>query len=286
MFTGFTLYGCGVAAGTDSVDYSATLSASSASGSSLTVSGLQTSLDVATTTLSNSARSSSAASDTSASSPTTSVLTSATKSGGSSTPIGAIVGGAVGGVAVIALFALGLVFLLRRRRRSSGQNGGPSAQQPPIDQPGGYPAQPPSGPQAMQQYQQSSFQPPVDPATGYAVAAHGMDNRSSIQKPGYNYNATQSMHDSSMASPPGSPPPQSQSPGSMLPAYQASNTSTYAMTPQSETAYGTPQNQGTNPGVTPAHQNPVQPVYQQQQGSGNYYEMPTDPADRELRELA
>ncbi|ROW02850.1 hypothetical protein VSDG_01673 [Cytospora chrysosperma] len=283
VFTGFTLYGCAVAAGTDEVVYSATLSASSSSGeSSSSASSLQTSLDAASTTT-TSTRTSSSISDSFASSPTSSASTPATKSQGSSTPIGAIVGGVVGGVAVIALFALGLVFLLRKKRRAAG--GRPNAEQPPMDQPGGYPPQPPQGQPPMQQYQQSSFQPPVDPATGYAAGAHGLDNRSSIQKPGYNYNATQSMHDSSMGSPPGSPPPQSQSPGSMLPAYQVSNTSSYAMTPQSETAYGAPQNQATGPGAAPAHQNSAQPVYQQQSG-GNYYEMPTEPADRELRELA
>lgn len=260
-----------MAAGTDSVDYSATLSSVSASGtSSLSASGLQTSLNVATAETTHT-RASNAASTTTG---------SAATSKGSSVPIGPIVGGVVGGVAVIALFALGLVFLLRRRRRSPGPNGDPSAQNAAVNQSGDNPPQP----AMQQQYQQPYFQPPADPATGYAAVATGMDNRSSIQKPGYSYNVTNSMYDPSMAtSSPGSPPPQGQSPpGQGLPTYQVSNASVVTPT---ETTHSASQLQSTGPGVTQAHQDPSHPAYQQHSGA-NYYEMSTDAADRELRELA
>ncbi|KUI56750.1 hypothetical protein VP1G_04068 [Cytospora mali] len=268
-FTGYTLLGCAVAAGTDSVDYDATLTSYYSNTASVSASGLQTSLNAASSETSTT-RGSSTASTAAGSSPTTSPLASAT-SKSSSTPIGAIVGGVVGGVAVIALFALGLVFLLRRKRRNSGANDGPNGQQPPVDPSGGYPPQSPPPQPAMQQYQQPSYQQSPG-AINYAAAGPAMDNRSSIQKPGYNYNVAHSAHDSSMGYPPESPPPQSVSPGHPLPAYQASNSSTYAMTPQTETAYTYNQSQSTGSGVGQAT-------------PGNYHEMSTEPADRELREL-
>jgi len=59
----------------------------------------------------------------------------------SSTPVGAIVGGVVGGVAVIGLVILGVIFLLRRRNNNNNNNNNynppPTAPQPlqPTDQP-------------------------------------------------------------------------------------------------------------------------------------------------------
>ncbi|OHW89798.1 DUF1620 domain-containing protein [Colletotrichum incanum] len=54
-----------------------------------------------------------------------------------STPIGAIVGGVVGGVAVIALIGFGIWFLIRKKKQN------PQGQQPPMNQPQMSYAQPP-----------------------------------------------------------------------------------------------------------------------------------------------
>ncbi|ROV89493.1 hypothetical protein VPNG_10158 [Cytospora leucostoma] len=241
-FRGYTLQGCAVAAGTDSVVYSATLSSVSSSSrkSSSAANGF--------TTVSSSTR---------GSDPATSTLTTSTPTSRSSpAPIGAIVGGVVGGIAVIALFALGLVFLLRRRRRDPGPKGNQTAQQTSLSQSGGYPHQPPPSQPAMQhQYlQHSSQQPPLDPATGGFAAAPATYDRDSIQKPGFKYNVTHSMYDPSMTSPPDSPPSHGQHPASALPGYHVSTTSTSAVDRQ-------------HPG---AHR----------------YEMSTEPSDGELGELA
>lgn len=156
---------------------------------------------------------------------------------------------------MIALFVLGLVFILRKRRHGAGMDGGPDGQQAPNGQSGGYPPQDPSSQPAMQQqYDQTNFPPIVDPATGYAMVAP--------VKPGY---ATNSMYGSTVGTPPGSPYPPSTAPVSMLSTYPVSNGSTYAVNAQGDAAYG------TKPAQT--HQGNV------------YHEMPTEPSDRELREL-
>lgn len=51
---------------------------------------------------------------------------------GSSTPIGPIVGGVVGGVAVIGIIALGIVFILRKKNSSAPVAAAPPSQPPPT----------------------------------------------------------------------------------------------------------------------------------------------------------
>lgn len=206
--------------------------------------------------------------------------TAVARSGSSSAPIGAIVGGVVGGVAVIALFALGLVLLLRRRSRHQGPAGDPYT---PMNPPGANPSQqPPSQPAMQQQFQQPHLQPAPSPAS-FPAAAPVFDNRSSIAKPSP-VSTTQPVYSPTAA---GSPPPQSQSPGAIPPAYQATNTSTTspAATQRiSPTTPDAPQEQRPGSYANPGYQDQVQPAYHQH--NGHYYEMPTVKSDRELRELA
>ncbi|KAK1759065.1 hypothetical protein QBC47DRAFT_98010 [Echria macrotheca] len=75
--------------------------------------------------------------------------------GSSSTPVGPIVGGVIGGVAVIALFVLGIFFLIRRKNSGASPQSAPSGPAAPYGPAGngGYPPM-----------QQSL---PVSPATTY-----------------------------------------------------------------------------------------------------------------------
>ncbi|KAI7781577.1 hypothetical protein LA080_014610 [Diaporthe eres] len=279
-FTGYTLLGCAVAAGTDSVVYSPTLSMSSLSSKSSTSdsSSLTSSFGVEATS-SSAPRASNVGSTTTTSSNPAST-TAVARSGSSSAPIGAIVGGVVGGVAVVALFALGLVLLLRRRRSHQAPASDPYT---PMNPPGANPSQqPPSQPAMQQQFQQPHLQPAPSPAS-FPAAAPVFDNRSSIAKPSL-VSTTQPVYSPTAA---GSPPPQSQSPGAIPPAYQATNTSTTspAATQRiSPTTPGAPQEQRPGSYANPGYQDQVQPAYHQH--NGHYYEMPTVKSDRELRELA
>lgn len=255
------------------------MTSSSSTRSSTSDSSLTSSLGEAATDTSNS-RASNVGSATTSSNPAS--TTAAARSGGSSAPIGAIVGGVVGGVAVIALFALGLVLLLRKRRHQQGQG---SNQYNAIYPAGGNSSQqPPSQPAMQQQFQQPHPQPTSSPAI-YAATAPVMDNRSSIAKPSP-VSTVQPVYGPTTA---GSPPPQSQSPGAIPPAYQATNTNTNtnpaaATQPISPTTPDAPQQQRPGSYANPGYQSQVQPAYHQH--DGHYYEMPTVKSDRELRELA
>ncbi|KAG8159283.1 hypothetical protein KVR01_010944 [Diaporthe batatas] len=276
VFTGYTLLGCGVAAGTDSVVYSPTLS-----GPSSAPSTSSTSTSVSSTSASSTSRLSTTGSTTTSNNPTTPPAPNSTNSPAS---IGAIVGGAVGGVAVIALFALVLVLLLRRRRHHHHHQGPANDPYGPIMSPGGNPSQqPPSQPEMQQPFQPPHLQP-VPSSAGYAATAPGADNRSSIAKPSP-VSTAQHIYTSTAA---GSPPPPSQSPGIIPPAYQATNTNvgpaptTLSVSP---TVLDGPQQQIPESHANPGHHVPVQPAYYQHEG-GHYFEMPTVKSDRELRELA
>lgn len=277
VFTGYTLLGCGVAAGTDSVVYSTTLSMDSLSSKSSTSSSSDSSSTSASST--NTSRTTTTGS-------TTTSSDSATPPGpgptDSSAPIGAIVGGAVGGFAVIALFALGLVLLLRRRRHHhQGPGNDPYG---PIIPPGSNPSQHlPSQPAMQQQFQQPHLQPAPFPA-GYAVTAPVMDNRSSIAKPSP-VSTAQPVYVPTAA---GSPPPPSQSPGIIPPAYKATDiNANHAAATQSipPTVPDAPQQQRPESYANPGYHGPVQLAYHQHEGA-HYFEMPTVKSDRELRELA
>ncbi|GJC82534.1 hypothetical protein ColLi_05372 [Colletotrichum liriopes] len=92
----------------------------------------------------------------------------------SSTPIGAIVGGVVGGVAVIALIGLGIWFLIRKKKQN------PQGQQPPpMSQPHMSYAQPPPPPQgsppqhAAITHTQSFYDPKFAGQNGYPQSFGG-----------------------------------------------------------------------------------------------------------------
>lgn len=188
----------------------------------------------------------------------------------SSPPIGAIVGGVVGGVAVIALFALGLVLLLRKRRRRQGPGSDPYA---PIHPPGGSASQhPPPQPEMQQHFQQ----PHVQPAS-FAATPPVMANRSSIAKPSP-VSTAQAVYSPTIA---GSPPPQSGSPGAIPPAYQAASTNA---SPAPAAQSISPTTPDASLQANPGYHDQAQPAYHQH--NGHYYEMPTVKSDRELRELA
>ncbi|KAJ0304206.1 hypothetical protein COL5a_005340 [Colletotrichum fioriniae] len=72
----------------------------------------------------------------------------------SSTPVGAIVGGVIGGIAVLALIGFGIFFILRKKKKTQQPQPGPGSQgQPPM----------------MSQQQQQHQPPPM----GYAPAPQG-----------------------------------------------------------------------------------------------------------------
>ncbi|KAK0638500.1 hypothetical protein B0T16DRAFT_421269 [Cercophora newfieldiana] len=130
--------------------------------------------------------------------------------GSSSPPIGAIVGGVVGGLAVIGLLILGAFFLIRRNKKNqdlntSQQPGAPGAPQYPY---GGAP------PPMQQQYGNvapSESLGPVSPTSTYdpVFKGHGSVSMASALAPG------QDDYNRMSYAPPvyqqgGSPPPQSQ----------------------------------------------------------------------------
>lgn len=84
-------------------------------------------------------------------------------SSSSSTPIGAIVGGAVGGVAVLALIGFLVWFLVRRNKKADV----PDQPAPAMAQAGGYPSPPPAGaPGYDPRYSYAATTGPISPTTG------------------------------------------------------------------------------------------------------------------------
>lgn len=254
-----------MAAGTDNVVYSPTLSMNGLSSTSTSDSSSTSTYSLGTPrtpTTSSTTTSSSMSSTPPPPKPTN-----------SSPPIGAIVGGAVGGVAVIALFALGLVLLLRRKRQQHHHQGPGHDLYAPTNSPGSNPPQhPQSQPAMQQQFQQPHLQP-----------APVMGNRSSIAKPSP-VSTARPIDDPTAA---GSTPPQSQSLGTIPPAYQATNTNASpaaAAQSISPPIPDTPHQQRPESYANPGYQQRAQPVYHHQEG--HYFEMPTVKSDRELRELA
>lgn len=144
-----------------------------------------------------------------------------------SIPVGPIVGGVVGGIAVIAVMVLGLVFLLRNKRkndddRDHGATPGPNATHVSMVGGGGggvgggdraSQAPPPPGGQNYQ-YQQIQPIPMQEQQQQYPLVFH--DNG---QKPPYNVQ-TQAVYDPMMTvSPSTSPPPQQQQQQQQAPGY-------------------------------------------------------------------
>ncbi|KAK1508656.1 hypothetical protein CTAM01_02442 [Colletotrichum tamarilloi] len=101
----------------------------------------------------------------------------------SSTPVGAIVGGVIGGIAVIALIGFGIFFILRKKKKTQQQPGpGPHGQPPMMNQqqqhqppPMGY-APAPQGspaPYAAQTQTHSFYEPKYDGQGGYPQQHYG-----------------------------------------------------------------------------------------------------------------
>ncbi len=115
---------------------------------------------------------------------------------GSPTPIGPIVGGVVGGVAVLGLIGLGIVLIMRRNRNRPADNAAAQQQQPPSNFP------PPQMGQVHSPIPTSPTGPGVPPA---------YDPRYSYANPPHQANAYQMSPDPntgifSHPSPVGSPP--------------------------------------------------------------------------------
>ncbi|KAL8392738.1 hypothetical protein RB595_002795 [Gaeumannomyces hyphopodioides] len=236
-------------------------------------------------------------------------------------PLGAIIGGAVGGFAALAILGFAIFFLVRRSRRTGaahpvlnqqngapggGGGGDPASPGGPAPVPGspGHPQQQGYPPQMTeQQGQQGQY--------GFAPVV-GADPRASMAKPPYS--VTNSVYDPAGMSPPHSPaptyhngvgvdptpspPPPSQSPVGQSPQ---SFGAAWAMPPpppqQQQQQQGSPgyqqHPQQQHPQQHPPQQFNAMPPpggYQQpqqfQQPHQGYAELPTGRGDRELRELA
>ncbi|KAK3360474.1 hypothetical protein B0T25DRAFT_535712 [Lasiosphaeria hispida] len=139
---------------------------------------------------------------------------SPSEGGSSSPPIGAIVGGVVGGLAVIGLVLLGALFLIRRSKTNQGPNT-TSNTIPPTgpSQPYVFGGQPQM---QQQQYAQSETLGPVSPTSTYdpTFKGHGSISMASAVSPGPGQMTQDEYNRMSYAPPPpgygqgGSPPPQ------------------------------------------------------------------------------
>lgn len=260
--TGYTMLGCAVAAGTDSIWYSPLYTSTSTSRTRST----------ATTTSEETTGSSS-------DSPTTTSTTSSTptptpepppppsSSSSSSDNVGVIVGGVVGGLGAIAMIILGIWALLRYNDKQKQKNAAAAA--------GGPPPAPPAGPHMSQQPGYLSN----DPAAGLSA----LGPRSSIAKPGLygsnggggggDHGGSGAVYPDHAASVTASSP--SHSP---LPAYQRHGSTS---PPPRAFVAGHGQYGSVSPGSD-------QQPQQQQQNFGAYgyaVEMPTERGHGELREL-
>ncbi|KAK0613448.1 hypothetical protein B0T14DRAFT_279402 [Immersiella caudata] len=194
---GYTLLGCAVAAGTDSVYYNPFIFSTSSSRRT-------TSFPIAPTVTTSTSSATTNRATTTVTQSSTPVPVS------SSAPVGAIAGGVVGGVAAISLIIFGIWFLIRQNNKSKDDIGAqpPTPGAPPAfagynnGAVGGTPAtqmpQPANGYFAPAQHQPEVAA--VGAGAGFAAAAMGMaahnNQRNSIAKPGfetqtqpYQYNA-------------------------------------------------------------------------------------------------
>lgn len=185
LFTGYSGWGCGIAAATDDVYYSATTVTEAGSSSPISSSVTASSSSAGGTTSSASTTSSSS----SAAATTSSGGGGSKKS--SSSNVGPIVGGVVGGVAVIGLIALGVFYIYRRGQKqgaapadgaaagAAGAGTGAGAGQSPPPPGGGYDPNNPQMAQAGYYPAAAAGFAPVDPMAkpAYAVSQTTYDNQ-------------------------------------------------------------------------------------------------------------
>lgn len=291
--SGYTLFGCGVAAATDKIWYSP-LDGPSSSTSSSTTSEESTS----TTETSTSASASESETETASSAP--SPTPGPAQSGGSSTPVGPIVGGVIGGVAVLALIGLGIWAIKRHSDKNKQINPDPSAaaaagnipphQQQPPNGPNG-----PNGPASpASPYDNNSMsQPP------YYTGAAAFDPRASVAKPPVGQTPPGGSYDPmtgayippsvngdhttvSGSPPPGSPPLHTGYQGTPSPPPGQGGYPQYGQ--QQQQQYGQPQQQHQQGGFGYA-QHPGQQQPQAAGQQGYTAELPVDRGDGEVREL-
>ncbi|CAI0652266.1 unnamed protein product [Colletotrichum noveboracense] len=235
---------------------------------------------------------------TSSASPSAATTSPASSGGGSSTPIGAIVGGVVGGLAVIALIAVGIFFILRSKKKNNQNNtqvtpGTYNPQQPP---PGQQPQMYQAAPTQQQQPSPGGYAPAPTTPGNFPSGFTPVDNRQSMLKQPYDVSAASYDHNNGV-SPPASPPPMSPSPTyqSGIPAYaqQGSGPS------PTQGGYPVPQQQQQQQPPQQFYNAPPPAQTQQQQQqttsttSQTHYhhnsfasELPATRGDSELRELA
>ncbi|KAH8890033.1 hypothetical protein GQ53DRAFT_179664 [Thozetella sp. PMI_491] len=173
-----------------------------------------------TTTTQPPTTTSSSSTSTSFSSTSTSTTPSPTPApdSGSSTPVGAIAGGVVGGVAVLALVAFGIWWIMRKSKKDKAANAPPAPAPAPAPGPapmGAYSPAPGYDGQHMQMAQQQQPYPQQHhyPPQGAPIYNPAQDPRASIAKP---YDGS---YTSGYGSNPSSPPPP-HTPGSPSPPYQ------------------------------------------------------------------
>ncbi|KAL2169856.1 hypothetical protein VTG60DRAFT_5534 [Thermothelomyces hinnuleus] len=278
VFTGYTLLGCAVAAGTGKVWYTA-LDTSSTSSSSTSESS--------TTFFYTSSTSPSSDSSTSTSSSTSTTTPPVPPDPDPDTPVGAIVGGVVGGLGAIALIILVVWALLRQRNKQKNAAAAAGVIHPP-------PAPPAGGGPPHHDPHMSQMPPQAYYGAGGA-AAGGFDPRASIaQSNGGTTSAPYgpSAYDQKTAtgsSPPGSPPPPSS-----FGNYDAHH-STPSPPPQGQQqqygqhGYGNVSPSAVSPatqagGFFPQQQQHPQAYGADQQGPAPV-ELPVTRGDGELREL-
>ncbi|KAK1754697.1 hypothetical protein QBC47DRAFT_403108 [Echria macrotheca] len=191
IISGYTLFGCAVAGGTDRVFFNAFTAESSSSARRSSSSS-----DAGTTTPASS----------SAKTTTTFTSTPTPAPAPSSTNVGAIAGGVVGGVAALGLIILGIWYLIRQNKKDKNDPSASPSAAANVGPAGGYGG--PGGPGAPPPQMMQNTPPP---AQGYYGGASPptmagfapVDPRNSMAKPQH----TSTIYESSNFSPPDSPPP-------------------------------------------------------------------------------
>jgi hypothetical protein len=203
----------------------------------------------------------------------------------SSTPVGPIVGGVIGGVAALGLLGLGIFFLVRRKNKNTASPGMTAAHAGPPGGPG-YMGGPPGGPHGLPGYGNQAPPPEMAGMTG------AYDHYSMAKPPA---SPVHSMHH-----PHQSPPGQMPSPhmnvspsGSPAPAYPQHMQGGMG-TPPPQQQYHQQQQQPYNMGPTPPppqngnggfvpYPGPPMPMQQQQHAA---VELPTQRGDGQVHELS